>query len=439
MATSAHCLRILVTTLENCRAKFKEVSFMAVSQYLRPGSLLESVQSHLTPGVIKSASSLVGESESSTRQTMNGAVAGVLSGVTNMASSREGATHLTSMIGEGGFSSAVDNIGSFMGGGSATTGMLSTGQQLLGKIFGGKTSAVAESVGRFGGVRASSATKLMSMAAPLVLGVLGKRAAAQKLDSSGLANLLLSEKSDIAEAAPAGLSQLLSTGPTVVSARPDVREAGLSSPAHLEHFTERTPVEEHTIAPPPAKPSMRWVPLLLAVLVALALLWGLRGHAPRANVGDVAGKAVQQISLPGGGNIAAAPGSINYDLAKFLADPSAQVPKNFVFDNLNFQAATTQLTPDSQSTVNNLASILKAYPNAQVQLVGYTDNTGTPDANQTLSQNRADAVKSVLVNQGVPAERISTQGQGQNNPVASNDTEDGRLRNRRTELTVNSK
>jgi outer membrane protein OmpA-like peptidoglycan-associated protein len=166
----------------------------------------------------------------------------------------------------------------------------------------------------------------------------------------------------------------------------------------------------------------------------------------RANVGDVASRGVdtarkglEQLTLPGGGNISVAPGTMNYDLAKFLGDPSAQVPKTFVFDNLNFEAATTQLTPDSQPTVNNLASILKAYPNAQVQLVGYTDNTGTPDANQTLSQNRADAVKSILVTQGVPAERISTQGQGQNSPVASNDTEDGRLRNRRTELIVSSK
>lgn len=412
---------------------------MAVSQYLRPGSLLESVQSYLTPGAIKSASALVGESESSTRQTMNGAVAGVLSGLTNMASSREGAGHLTSMIGEGSFVSVVDNIGSFLGGGSATAGMLSTGQQLLGKIFGGKTSAVAESVGRFGGVRASSATKLMSMAAPLVMGVLGKRVAAQKLDSSGLANLLLSEKSDIAEAAPAGLSQLLRSGSTMVSSRTAIREPELSSPAHLEHFTERTPPAEPTTAPPPAKPNLRWVPVLLAVLIALALLWGLRGRAPRGNVSNVTGRALEQISLPGGGSISVAPGTINYDLAKFLADPSAQAPRNFVFDNLNFEAATTQLTPDSQPTVNNLASILKAYPNAQVQLVGYTDNTGTPDANQALSQNRADAVKSMLVNQGVPAERISTQGQGQNNPVASNDTEAGRLRNRRTELVVNSK
>jgi outer membrane protein OmpA-like peptidoglycan-associated protein len=421
---------------------------MAVSQFLRAGSLLVSVQNYLTPGVIHSASSLVGESESSTRQTMNGAVAGVLSGATNMVSSREGAGNLTNIIREGGFGSSLDNIGSFLGGGSATTGIMNSGQQLLGKLFGGNVSSVAESVGKFGGVRASSASKLMSLAAPLVMGVLGKRAATQKLDSSGLANLLLSEKSDIAAATPSGISQLLSSGPTMVSSsRTVTRESDLSSPSHLEHFVERAPALERTpVAPPPEKSGMRWLPLALAVLVALGLLWGLRGRMNRANVGDVASRGVdtarkglEQLTLPGGGNISVAPGTMNYDLAKFLGDPSAQVPKTFVFDNLNFEAATTQLTPDSQPTVNNLASILKAYPNAQVQLVGYTDNTGTPDANQTLSQNRADAVKSILVTQGVPAERISTQGQGQNSPVASNDTEDGRLRNRRTELIVSSK
>lgn len=418
---------------------------MAVSQFLRPGSLLESVQGYLTPGVIHSASSLVGESESSTRQTMNGAVAGVLSGVTHMVSSREGAGNLTNIIREGGFGNSLENVGSFLGGGSATTGILNTGQQLLGKIFGGNASSVVESVGKFGGVRASSATKLMSLAAPLVMGVLGKRAATQRLDSSGLANMLLSEKSDFAAATPAGVSQLLSSGPTVVSSTRTTtvaRESDLGSPTHLEHFVERGPMLEHPVAPPPERSGMRWLPLLIAAIIALGLLWGIRGRMTRANVRDTvntAKNAVEQISLPGGGNISVAPGTINYNLAKFLGDPSSQTPKTFVFDNLNFENATTQLTPESQPEVNNLASVLKAYPNAQVQLVGYTDNTGTPEANQTLSQNRADAVKSILVNQGVPSERITTQGQGQNNPVASNDTEEGRLRNRRTELTVNNK
>ena len=111
----------------------------------------------------------------------------------------------------------------------------------------------------------------------------------------------------------------------------------------------------------------------------------------------------------------------------------------FVFDNLNFETAGTQLTPDSQPTVNNLAAILKAYPNAQIELVGYTDNTGTAEANQTLSLNRANAVKGMLTDQGVEANRIATRGMGQDRPVATNDTEEGRSQNRRTELTVTNK
>jgi len=320
---------------------------------------------------------------------------------------------------------------------------------LLNKIFGSNVSSVTDAMERSSGVKTSSATDLMALAAPLVLGVLGKRAATQKLDSSGLANLLMSEKLDTAAATPAGLAQLLNPGPKVVSANAGhTREAELDSPTHLEHFVESNSVavEHAPVAPPPEKSGLGWLPLSLAAFLALGLLWALRGSIEKANVGDVASrgidtakKGLEQISLPGGIKISAAPGSINYDLAKFLGDPSAQGPKTFLFDNLNFDAATTQLTAESQPRVNVLATILKSYPNTQVQLVGYTDNTGPADANLTLYQNRSDAVKALLVNQGVGAERISTQGLGQNKPVASNDTEEGRLKNRRTELIVNSK
>jgi OmpA-OmpF porin, OOP family len=411
---------------------------MAVSQYLRQGSLLDAVRSHLTPDVVRGASSLTGESESSTRQTLNAAAPSVLSGLTNMVSSREGAGNLTNIIRSGGFGSAVDNVGSLFAGGSSTTNMLSTGQQLLGKIFGGKSSVVNDAVARTGGVSGASASKLMALAAPLVLSVLGKRATENQLDSSGLANALLSEKSDIAAAAPSGLSQLLGSGPSVVASNV-TRETELSSPTRLEHFAERTEDVQ-----PTTSGGMRWLPLAIAALVGLGLLFFLRGRTP--NVGDTATQgitaaknAVESINLPGGTILSVAPGSINYELAHFLGDSSAQAPKTFIFDNLNFETAGTQLTPDSAPTVNNLASILKAYPNVQVLLVGYTDNTGALEANQTLSLNRANAVKGILTNQGVEASRISTQGLGQEHPVASNDTEDGRARNRRTELTVNNK
>jgi len=180
----------------------------------------------------------------------------------------------------------------------------------------------------------------------------------------------------------------------------------------------------------------RWLPLLLIALGALALLSFLRGRTPRAGVDS----PLTNITLPGGNSLSVPQGSMNYNLARFLGDTSAtDVPKTFVFDHLNFQTGSTQLTGDSMKTVNDLATILNAYPNAQVQLVGHTDNTGSPQANQTLSLARADAIKGMLASQGVGADRIATNGYGQDRPIASNDTDDGKARNRRIELTVTQK
>jgi OmpA-OmpF porin, OOP family len=399
---------------------------MAVSQFLRPGSLMDAVKGYFTPDVVRSASSLVGESESSTRQTLNGAVPSILSGLTNMVSTRDGAGTLAGLVRDGGFGSAVENVSSLFSGGSATSGMLNTGSQLLGKIFGGKSSSVSDLLARSGGVSSSSATSLLSLAAPLVMGVMGKRAAAQGLDASGMANSLLSEKSEIAAAAPSGLAQLLGTGgPSVVTrVKEPVSEAASYATARRDYVE-------------PRRTGLgRWLPLLLIALGALALLSFLRGRTPRAGVDSV----LSSITLPGGVNLSVPQGSINYNLARFLGDASAtDVPKTFVFDHLNFESGSTQLTADSVKTVNDLAQVLKAYPNAQVQLVGHTDNTGSPEANQTLSQARANAIKGILTNQGVGGDRISTNGYGQDRPIASNDTEDGRARNRRIELNVTAK
>jgi outer membrane protein OmpA-like peptidoglycan-associated protein len=414
---------------------------MAVSQFLRPGSLMDAIKGYLTPDAVRSASALVGESETSTRQTLSSAVPTVLSGLTSMVGSREGITNFGGLIRDGGFGSAVDNVGSLFSGGSTTSNMLGAGQQLLGKVFPGKTGGVTDLLARVSGVSSSSAGSLLSLAAPLVMGVLGKRAAAQGLDSSGLANVLLNEKSDIAAAAPSGLSQLLTGGPTVVSrSREVVTETTRTTPPDVRDVRREPYINRYT--PEVRRPGLgRWLPLLLIALGALALLMLLRPRTPRAAIDtatSAARNALSTLRLPGGGSISVLPGSLNYNLAQFL-DGAEPAPKTFVFDHLNFQTGSAQLTADSTQTVNDLAAILKAYPNAQVQLSGHTDNTGSADANQTLSLDRANAIKAMLVSQGVAAQRISTQGFGQDRPIASNDTDEGRARNRRTELTVTSK
>ena len=406
---------------------------VALPQNIRFDNLLSSVKGYLTPDVVRSTSSMVGESESATRQAMHGGVSSVFAGLTNLASTPDGASTLGNLSREPAFGSILNNISSVFSGGSATSSMMSAGQGLLGKIFGDRSNQVADAVARSSGVSSSSAGKIMSLLAPLTMGVLGKQVLAGGLSNTGLASMLIQQKDEIAAAAPSGLGQVLGSGKGPIPVAPRV------SPSAEVHAPERARTEVREPERPAA--GSRWLPLLLIAVAVLGLLWFFSGRARRAGEQAVqtTQTALSSITLPGGLNISVPEGSINYNLARFLADGSQTAPKTFVFDHLNFQTGSTQLTTESGATVTNLAQILKAYPNARVQLIGHTDNTGPAEANQKLSLDRADAVKQMLVNDGVAGDRISTAGYGQDRPIGPNDSEEGRAKNRRIELIVTQK
>jgi outer membrane protein OmpA-like peptidoglycan-associated protein len=83
-----------------------------------------------------------------------------------------------------------------------------------------------------------------------------------------------------------------------------------------------------------------------------------------------------------------------------------------------------------------LVVILKAYPAVVVRLEGHTDSTGDAAANKKLSLDRAIVVKEIMIKGGIAEGRIGTDGYGQEKPIAANETEEGRAKNRRTELVV---
>ncbi|EAU0149426.1 OmpA family lipoprotein [Salmonella enterica] len=105
-------------------------------------------------------------------------------------------------------------------------------------------------------------------------------------------------------------------------------------------------------------------------------------------------------------------------------------------NNVTFDSSSATLKPAGANTLAGVAMVLKEYPKTAVNVVGYTDSTGSHDLNMRLSQQRADSVASSLITQGVDASRIRTSGMGPANPIASNSTAEGKAQNRRVEITL---
>lgn len=101
-----------------------------------------------------------------------------------------------------------------------------------------------------------------------------------------------------------------------------------------------------------------------------------------------------------------------------------------------FELNSATLRPDLQRDLNAVARNLIDYPASTIQIVGHTDNTGPAAFNQDLSVRRAQSVASVLRNAGVPAARITAFGRGEDAPIASNLTPEGRAQNRRVEIII---
>jgi outer membrane protein OmpA-like peptidoglycan-associated protein len=104
--------------------------------------------------------------------------------------------------------------------------------------------------------------------------------------------------------------------------------------------------------------------------------------------------------------------------------------------DVRFDTGRYQLRPVDKEKLAKVSGILLAYPGLTIEVEGFTDNVGTTESNQTLSERRAQAVRDYFVSQGIPASRITAKGLGETTPTASNDTPEGRQKNRRVELVV---
>jgi outer membrane protein OmpA-like peptidoglycan-associated protein len=175
-----------------------------------------------------------------------------------------------------------------------------------------------------------------------------------------------------------------------------------------------------------------------------AVIGGLAGAALGASSGDdQLAKAVV-----GGVVGAALGGAIGSTLDQQAAELRGSLDSNISVTNtgeylivnmpqdLLFATDSAALRGDLTQDIRTVASSLLKYPNSTIQVIGHTDNTGSAAYNQDLSQRRAVSVASVLRESGVPGGRIATVGRGEDTPISSNLTPEGRSQNRRVEIII---
>lgn len=128
--------------------------------------------------------------------------------------------------------------------------------------------------------------------------------------------------------------------------------------------------------------------------------------------------------------------SITKDIVLISIQEMKKTDKTILINNLFFDFDKYHLKPESYPELKRLANILKQNPDLHVEILGYTDNVGTPAYNKQLSEKRAKAVVDYIVSIGCDASKLSAGGFGESQPVASNETEKGRCKNRRVEFQI---
>lgn len=373
-------------------------------------NIIEAVESSLSPDTATKLAGSTQETPSKTKAAMSAATLAIVAGLIRRVTSKGGAAHLLSTLGTHG------SAASFTGG----------GEQLVTGLLGSHAAGLTDVVARSSGVSQRSASGIMGMVAPIVAGTLGREVASRRLDASGLTDVLLAQKTALLghPNLPAGLSKVLADSGT------DVERVEKLESAEYFHRDVTTASAPASRALEAAKRKFPLWPLLAALGIAALLLFALfamrgRGHETAV----VEARPVETPALPP---------------APLAAEPTGQATPTSAeiegFDvrsaKLNFDFASTQLVSGDEATVDRIAAVMKAHPSMRVRLEGHTDSVGDQEYNARLSNSRAAKVRAMLVERGIASDRMEPVGRSKNAPIAPNDSQAGRLENRRVSVIV---
>lgn len=429
-------------------------------------SLLELIESHIPADVIHQAASQFGETPDAIQSAVGGLIPAMLGGIVQKAeSSAEALDGLFGQLTSGPVEGFLDNLGGLVTGGNlAQNDPKDIAGALLGSLFGAKVPQLLSSIVSLAGLKSlGSASGLLGLVGPVVMGVLGKKIAGEGLSVAGLGALFAKEKDGILAAIPAGLATTLGLG-AVVAPVAQAAPAPAPQPAPAATSAPKpAPAAAPTAAAEPARGGglgWLWPVLILGALAALAW-WFLKPNAApvatvetpvvEAPVAETPVAVAPIVDTPppvtdgfardlNGVQLTGATGGVEEKLIAFIEsgrEPCTEKDCWFSMDRLVFKTGSAELDlAVSSEQLNNVFQIMTAFPTIQLKVGGYTDNVGDPANNLALSQARAEAVVAYFGARGIPAERFSAEGYGDQHPIADNATPEGRAMNRRIDVRV---
>ncbi|GAB3644081.1 OmpA family protein [Spirosoma arcticum] len=456
--------------------------------------LLTLLKEQFTPGVIDLLSRELNESPVNTLKAVNGSLPTLLGGLTRRVQASGGASSIIGLLEKGDYSSTPLDVSQVVDEHQQTVDTVTAGRGFLGEVFGDKLSGTTELIGAYSGTKPQSTLTILGLAGSVLMGVLGRQQQENGLTAHNLSTLLLGQATEFRNAVPGGLDgvgNLLGFDDLQTPAGPQTEVQGADNFSgtiinpNIPKSAEGDRRQENVRW-------LRWAMVAMGILVAALIVQKCSENqnsndgistdstarvesnevedtsaATKQSIRDANGQVADstapgalgirdssqtsrsetgsqtdaptvrtQVELPGGRKLSLTENSFNAQLARFLGSKPKNPERTFTFDNLTFETNSARITAQSQPNVNDLIEIMKAYPGLNIRVEGHTDNTGSADANRTLSLDRASAVKSALTAAGVQSDRITTQGFGSTKPIASNDSDAGRQKNRRIDVAV---
>jgi OmpA-OmpF porin, OOP family len=393
-----------------------------------------SLASALPASLIQSIASNLGASERSILDGVQSSIAAVVSGL----SQKSGDRGFLSQVLQAASATPENAIATALSSGSLTnpaSSFVTGGTQFLSSIFGGRLGSVTEALGGQTGLRSTAASALLALGAQTVLSFLGGKVRDGSLNAGNLPAFLAKESDASQAMLPAGFH-------TVGT-----------------HKVEVNPVVAQAVQVEKRRSILPWLLGLLAAAILLGWWW-TRTHQPvpepvavtqptppapvastiTSSTGTDLG-ALVDTKVCDGTMLRVPERGVESKLLTFIQDPASTPNKTswFDFDRLLFNTDSASLEPQSTDQLISVAGILKACPGVHLTIGGYTDNTGDPAHNLSLSQERADSVVAQLVTLGIAGDRMVAKGYGDEHPVGDNSTAEGRALNRRISMLVTAK